>query len=63
MTSPAHPRQPKGQPTGGQFAPKSNPEAELELTGWDTGASPVLQGEESRSHCLVARHSTHSWLV
>ena len=32
MTSPALVRQPKGQPTGGQFAAKSNPESDLELT-------------------------------
>ncbi len=31
MTNTAHPRQPKGQPTGGQFATKSNPEADIEL--------------------------------
>jgi hypothetical protein len=31
MTNTAHPRQPKGQPTGGQFAAKSNPEADIEL--------------------------------
>ena len=30
-SSTAHPRQPKGQPTGGQFAAKSNPEADIEL--------------------------------
>ena len=30
-SSTAHPRQPKGQPTGGQFATKSNPEADIEL--------------------------------
>ena len=28
-SSTAHPRQPKGQPTGGQFAAKSNPEADF----------------------------------
>ena len=32
-SSTAHPRQPKGQPTGGQFAAKSNPESDIEL-GW-----------------------------
>ena len=31
MANTAHPRQPKGQPTGGQFAVKSNPEADIEL--------------------------------
>ena len=30
-SSTAHPRQPKGQPAGGQFAAKSNPEADIEL--------------------------------
>ena len=30
-SSTAHPRQPKGQPTGGQFAAKSNPESDIEL--------------------------------
>jgi len=28
-------RQPKGQPTGGQFAAKSNPESDLDLSGHD----------------------------
>ena len=31
MTSPAPARRPKGQPTGGQFAPRSNPESDIEL--------------------------------
>jgi hypothetical protein len=31
MDTNLHPREPKGQPTGGQFASKANPEAEIEL--------------------------------
>jgi len=37
-TNPA--RQPKGRPTGGQFAAKSNPESEIELTHF--GPAPIL---------------------
>ncbi|MHB1710577.1 MAG: hypothetical protein ACYCV7_04135 [Acidimicrobiales bacterium] len=31
MDTNLHPREPKGQPTGGQFTSKANPEAEIEL--------------------------------
>ena len=43
-SSTAHPRQPKGQPTGGQFAAKSNPEADIELEpSWPGLAREVEQ--------------------
>ena len=43
-SSTAHPRQPKGQPAGGQFAAKSNPEADIELEpSWPGLAREVEQ--------------------
>ena len=53
-SSTAHPRQPKGQPTGGQFAAKSNPESDIELEpSW-----PGLTREVER----VWQASTVRWL-
>ena len=47
-SSTAHPRQPKGQPTGGQFATKSNPEADIELEpSWPGLTREVEQGEQT----------------
>ena len=47
-SSTAHPRQPKGQPTGGQFAAKSNPEADIELEpSWPGLTREVEQGEQT----------------
>ena len=51
-SSPAHPRQPKGQPTGGQFAAKSNPEADIELGAVSPGddlAEPPQRSRPARS--------------
>ena len=40
-------RQPKGQPTGGQFAAKSNPEVDIELEpSWPGLTRDVRQGEQ-----------------
>jgi hypothetical protein len=47
-SSTAHPRQPKGQPTGGQFAAKSNPEADIELEpSWPGLTREVWQGKQT----------------
>ena len=47
-SSTAHPRQPKGQPTGGQFAAKSNPEADIELEpAWPGFTREVWQGKQA----------------
>lgn len=44
-----HRRQPKGQPTGGQFAPSVKPEAQLELA--ETAAPlEVVDGQPGRRH-------------
>ena len=46
-SSTAHPRQPKGQPTGGQFAAKSNPEADIELEpSWPGFTREVWHGKQ-----------------
>ncbi len=44
-------RQPKGQPTGGQFAAKANPESEVEL------------GVESRPTKSVSPDGTERWIL
>ena len=48
-SSTAHPRQPKGQPTGGQFAAKSNPEADIELEPAWPGFTRERQGAQPPS--------------
>ena len=52
--STAHPRQPRGQPTGGQFAAKSNPEANLEL-------EPSWPGLVRRSQSYEDNSSVEWW--
>ena len=51
MTNTAPARQPKGQPTGGQFAPKANPEADIELdaTSDDDQVQPPPASRPARS--------------